>query len=385
MAKRDYYEVLGVSRSADDGEIKKAYRKLALKYHPDKNPGDEEAEEHFKEASEAYQILSDPQQRARYDRMGHEGVGGAASRGGPAPEDISDIFSHFGDIFGEGGFESFFGGGRGGGRRRRKQGQKGADLRIRLDLSLEEIFQGANKTLKLNRYATCESCGGNGAASDTGFQTCPTCSGTGEMRRQVGGGFFSQIVVSECGTCQGEGRIITQRCPACSGEGRTERESELEVQIPAGVAEGMQLSMRGQGNAGQRGGPPGDLIILIEETEHELFEREGDNVIHELRLSLPDLALGRTVEVPTLDGQARFKIDPGTQSGKIVRLGGKGFPDLNSHRRGDQLVHIEAWTPQTLTAEERKMMEEFQESENFNPNPHEHEKNFLQKVKEFFH
>jgi molecular chaperone DnaJ len=385
--KRDYYEILGVQQSASDEEIKKAYRKMALKYHPDKNPGDEEAEEKFKEASEAYEILSDPDQRARYDRFGHQGVNTSAARDSGGAPGFEDIFSRFSDIFNEAGFESMFGGGGmgGGGRRRRRQGQKGEDLRIRLEFTLEEISEGVNKKVKIKRQTTCDSCDGSGANTDEDFQTCPTCSGMGEVRRQVGGGFFSQIVVSMCPTCNGEGKVITNACKQCNGEGRVEEEDTVELDIPAGIKDGMQLTLRGYGNIGKRKGPPGDLVVLVEEKEHEHFEREGDNLIYDLVLSLPDMALGKNAEVPTLNGHARFKVEPGTQSGKIVRLKNKGLPDLNSYQRGDLLVHINAWTPQQLTQEERKTLEQLRQSENFNPTPQEmDDKSFLDKVKEFF-
>jgi molecular chaperone DnaJ len=381
MAKRDYYEVLGVPRNADTDAIKKAYRKLALQHHPDKNPGDKAAEEKFKEASEAYEVLGDADKRARYDQFGHAGVDGNANFQGAGFE---DIFSRFGDIFGEGSpFEGMFGN-RGGGRRR-SRGTPGSDLRLRMPLTLEEIAKGVQKKIKLKRHVACSACNGSGASDANGFQTCPTCKGNGEVRQQVGGGFFSQIVVSACPTCHGEGRIVTNACSVCNGEGRTQTEDTLDLNIPPGVRDGMALTMRGAGNAGKRGGPTGDLVIEVEEKPHELFEREGDNVIYDLVISLPDATLGANVEVPTLDGKARFKVDPGTQSGKMVRLKGKGLPDVNGYRRGDQLVHINVFTPQTLTSEERKILEKLRASPNFSPDPGKpREKGFLNRMRDFF-
>ena len=387
MTKRDYYEVLGIERNADGTTVKRAYRKLALKYHPDKNPDDPQAEDKFKEASEAYEVLSDDNKRARYDQFGHAGVGGAGGGGGAQYRDINDIFSAFSDIFNDQGFESFFGSQQGGGgrrRRRRPTGKPGGDLRLKLKLSLEEIAQGVNKKLKIKRKVQCDTCNGTGAKDDSSFQTCPTCQGMGEVRRQVGGGFFSQVVVQACPTCEGTGKVVTANCETCHGDGRTTKDDTLDVDIPAGVRDGMQLNMRGGGNTGMRGGPPGDLVIQIEEEEHDDFEREGDNIIYELQLSLPDAALGTNIEVPTLDGKARFKIDAGTQSGKIIRLKGKGLPDINSYNRGDQLVHISVWTPTTLSADERKTMEKLRESKNFNPGEAQTDKTFLGKIREFF-
>lgn len=380
MSKRDYYEVLGVSKEADKDQIKKAYRKLAIQYHPDKNPGDPTAEDKFKEASEAYEVLSDDQKRAQYDRFGHSGMGAQE----PHFHDISEIFSRFSDFFNDGGpFDGFFSGGRGGGRRR-PQGQRGSDLRIKLKLTINEIATGVEKTLKLKRHAVCESCNGTGAYDDSSFQTCPSCTGTGEIRQQVGGGFFSQVVVSVCPTCHGEGKVITKSCQACGGEGRVMNDEKVPVRIPAGISDGMQLTLRGQGNAGKRGGPPGDLLVQFEEIPHDDFQRQGDNIIHELKLNFADAALGASVEVPTLEGKARFRIDPGTQSGEIKRLKGKGIPNINGYGTGDQLVQINIYTPQTLTAEERQLLEKIRKSDNFTPNPTRSEKSFFDRMKEFF-
>jgi molecular chaperone DnaJ len=381
MAKRDYYEVLGVGQSATEDEIKKAYRKKAMQYHPDRNPNDPSAEEKFKEAAEAYEVLSDTTKRERYNRFGHAGVDGAAG-GGAGFHDINDIFSRFSDIFADGGFDSFFGNQRGGGRRRR--GQRGGDLRLKLRLTLEEISTGVEKKLKLKRYETCKVCEGSGAEGPDGYRTCPTCNGSGELRQQVGGGFFSQIVVQVCPTCHGEGRIVSSPCRACGGEGRTETDSTISLNIPAGVTDDMQLSLRGNGHAGRRGGDPGDLIIQIEEQAHEHFLRDGDNVIYDLYVNIADAALGASIEVPTLDGKARFKLDPGTQSGRIVRLRGKGLPNVNHSRRGDQLIYVNVWTPKKVSNEERKLLEQLRQAPNFQPAPGKNEKSFFERVKELF-
>ncbi len=379
MAKRDYYEVLGVSRDANKDEIKKAYRKQALKYHPDKNPNDKDAEEKFKEAAEAYEVLSDEQKRSAYNRFGHQGVSGA---GGFQGRGFEDIFSQFSDIFGDSGFGDFFGGATSG--RRRRRGQRGSDLRITLKLSYEEISSGVEKKIKLNRYTGCKTCTSTGAENASAYNTCPTCQGAGELRQQAGGGFFQQIVVTTCPTCKGEGKVISKACPACSGQGRLKEDDTLTIKIPAGVQEGMDLTLRGEGNRGPRGGPPGDLIIHISEVPSEYFEREGQNLIHQLFLSFPDAALGTTVEVPTLDGKARFKVAPGTQGGKVVRLRGKGLPVFNGYGTGDLLVHINVWTPKNLTSEERKILQRLQKSSNFTPDPSKEEKSFFSKMREFF-
>lgn len=388
MAKRDYYEVLGIARGAATEDIKKAYRKVAMQYHPDKNPGDEAAEEKFKEASEAYEVLSDEQKRASYDRFGHAGVNsGAGGMGGQGFNDINDIFSRFSDIFGSGGggggFEDFFGR-QGGNGRRKRRGVQGSDLRLRLSLSLEEIAAGVEKKVKIKRFVGCDTCGGNGAATSEAVNNCPTCQGSGEVRQQVGGGFFTQIVVSQCPTCHGEGRIVTKACPVCVGEGRVEAQETVSLKIPAGVQNNMQLQMKSKGNAGKRGGETGDLLIQIEEEAHESFTREGDSVIYELYVNIADAALGLSVDVPTLSGKARFKIDPGTQSGKIVRLRGKGIPNINGYGIGDMLVHINVWTPKKLTPEERTLLEKLRSSANFNPSPGKEEKGFFEKMREFF-
>ena len=384
MAKRDYYEILGVSKSTPKDEVKKSYRKLAMKYHPDRNPGDKAAEDKFKEAAEAYDVLMDDNKRARYDRFGHAGMQGGG--GGYQDVNVDDIFSRFSDIFGEGSpFGSFFGGAAGGGRgRQRRRGQRGGDLRITVKLTLQEIAEGVEKNLKIPRQVSCGTCSGSGAKNAGDYHTCQTCGGAGEVRRQAGGGFFQQIVVSACPTCQGEGRVITNKCGTCAGEGRTTGEDVINIRIPAGVAEGMQISKRGKGHAGLRGGSTGDLIIQIEEVASEVFERDGDNLIYQLFLSFPDAAIGTTAEVPTLSAKARFKVTPGTQSGKIVRLKGKGLPNINGYGVGDLVIHINVWTPKALTKEETAILEGLKDNKNFIPNPTSEDKSFFARVREFF-
>ena len=380
MAKRDFYDILGVSRSADAEELKKAYRKLAIKYHPDKNPNDKEAEDKFKEAAEAYEILSNPEKRKRYDQFGHQGVGAGAAGGFSG--NMDDIFSQFGDIFGGGSpFEGFFSGGsRSSGRRV----VKGTNLRIKIKLSLEEIAAGVEKTVKINKQISCKTCGGSGAKDRNSFTTCGTCGGSGSVRRVTNTILGQMQTTSTCPTCNGEGTTISNKCATCAGEGVQRGEETITIQIPAGVSDGMQLSMSGKGNAAPRGGIPGDLIILIEEQEHEFLNRDGNNIMYELHLSFIHAALGTSLEVPTLDGKARIKIEPGTQSGKILRLKGKGIQELNSYTKGDQLIHISIWTPKVLNREEKAMLEQLQDSENFKPNPGKNDKSFFERMKEYF-
>ena len=384
MAKRDYYEVLGVSRDAEQDAIKKAYRKLAIKYHPDKNPGNEEAEAKFKEAAEAYEVLSDKDKRSRYDRYGHAGVDGQSGgfRGGMTME---DIFSQFGDIFGDIGgspFESFFTGGGGG--RSRARGQKGSNLRIKVSLTLEEIATGVDKKIKVKKQRACDTCGGNGAKDKNSVTTCSTCRGSGVVR-QVKSTFLGQMQTTiTCPSCQGTGQTITANCPKCKGDGRLYGEETLELEIPAGVEEGMQLSLRGKGNAGLRGGPPGDLLINIEEKPHDSLKRDGMNVIFDLYLNFADAAMGTSVEVPTLGGKVRIKIPAGTQSGKIFRLQGKGLPSVQSYGRGDQLIHVNVWTPKKLNNEERALLEKLKNMPNFKPQPGKSDKGFFDRMKDYF-
>lgn len=388
MAKKDFYEILGVGKSATADEIKKAYRKTAMQYHPDRNPGDAAAEEKFKEAAEAYEVLSDADKRAKYDRYGHAafgpGTGGGAHHG--ANMNMDDIFSQFGDIFGEDVFGSFFGGG-GGGRSRggtRARGQRGSNLRIKLKLTYEEIAKGVTKNVKVKKHVPCSTCGGSGAKDKNSVQNCATCGGSGQVRK-VTSTFLGQMqTVSTCPTCNGEGTTITAKCNACKGDGRVYGEETISIEIPAGVQEGMQLSMSGKGNAGARGGAPGDLIIQIEEEPHSELHRDGLNVAYDLYLSIPDAVFGTHVEVPTIDGRAKIKIPAGTQSGKIFRLKGKGFPEVQGYSRGDQLIHVNVWTPQSVSSEEKAALEKMAESDNFKPHPAKGEKSFFDRVKEAF-
>ena len=389
MSKRDYYDVLGVDKSAGDSELKKAYRKLAMKYHPDRNKGDADAEKKFKEASEAYDVLRDPQKRQRYDQFGHAGMngggfGGAQDFGGA---DFEDIFSRFSDIFGGdifGGGESF-GGGRGQSRRRRGTGRPGSDMKLRVELTLEEIAYGVEKTLKVKKHIRCDSCNGTGAETDSDFETCGTCNGVGEVR-QVSRTMFGQFVnVQACPTCSGEGKIIKNRCSTCSGEGRKKDQDKIKVNIPSGVANGNYITLRRQGNAGIRGGEPGDLIILIEEKEHEHFEREGNDIFYDLNLSIPDAILGTEIEVPTLKGKAKVKVDSGTQPGKLLRMKERGIIGLNNSGTGDQFIRVNIYIPKDLTDEERKHVEALRGEQHFDPADAERrEKSFFSKIKDVF-
>jgi len=387
MAKRDYYEVLGVTKGASADEIKKAYRKIALQYHPDRNPGDKEAEEKFKEAAEAYDVLSNPDKKAQYDRFGHAGMGGGGGFGGPGGMRMEDIFSNFGDIFGDDIFGSFFGGGGGrpGGRR---QGTRGANLRVKLKLDYAEIANGANKKIKVKKYVPCDTCQGSGARDKGSVQTCGSCGGSGQVRR-VTNTFLGQMqTVTTCPTCNGEGTQITAKCGSCKGEGRVYGEETLSLDIPAGVQEGMQLSMGGAGNAGERGGPAGDLLILVEEEKHPELKRHDLDVVYQLHISFPEAVLGTQVEVPTIEGRAKIKIPAGTQSGKIFRLKGKGFPAFQSYERGDELVEVNIWSPQNLSSEEKDMLEKLKNSPNFKPGPNagsmREDRSFFDKIKDAF-
>lgn len=378
MSKRDYYEVLGVTKNSSADEIKKAYRKKAIQYHPDKNPGNKESEEKFKEAAEAYEVLSNPEKRQRYDQFGHAGLGGQGGFGGARTMD--DIFSMFGDIFGSGGFGGF-GGFSSGGRSQRVN--HGSNLRVKVSLDLNEVAHGTEKKLKVKKYVTCHECHGSGAKGSSGFKTCNTCRGTGQVTR-VSNTFLGQMqTTSACPTCGGEGKIISEKCDICYGEGIVLGEEVVNVKIPAGVAEGMQLSMTGKGNAARRGGIPGDLLILISEEDHPELIRDENDLIYNLFLSFPDIALGTTSEIPTIDGRVKVKIDAGTQPEKVLRLRGKGLPDVNGYGKGDLLVKIHAWTPQKLTSEERKLLEKLQASQNFEF-PEGQKKNFFDKVKDMF-
>jgi molecular chaperone DnaJ len=384
MAKRDYYEVLGVAKSASADEIKKAYRKVAMQFHPDRNPGDKAAEEKFKEAAEAYEVLSDQEKKAQYDRFGHAGLNNRGGFGGGQGMNMDDIFSNFGDIFGDDIFGSFFGGGGARQRGGKARGTRGSNLRIKLKMNYEEIAKGANKTVKVKKYTSCTTCSGSGAKDKNSVQNCSTCNGTGQVRK-VTSTFLGQMqTVGTCPTCNGEGSTITNKCTSCKGEGRVYTEETINIDIPAGVQDGMQLSLSGKGNIGERGGSSGDLIVLIEEESHPELQRDNLNVIYDMHVSIPDAIFGSNVEVPTIDGRAKIKIPPGTQSGKIFRLKGKGFPSINSYERGDQLIHVNVWTPQELSNEEKEMMEKLKDSKNFQPQPEKNEKSFFTKVKEMF-
>ena len=377
-AKRDYYEVLGLSKSASDAEIKKAYRKLAIKYHPDKNPGDAQAEANFKEAAEAYEVLSDSQKRARYDRYGHAGMSGAAG-GGPGGfgggMSMDDIFDQFGDIFGGafgggGGFGGF--GGRGGGGRRVF---KGSNLRIRVKLTLEEIAKGATKKLKIKRLVP---------ADGVSFNTCNTCGGRGQVNRVTNTILGQMQTASTCPTCNGLGKTISKKPAGADEHGMIRKDDLVEVKIPAGVAEGMQLKVAGKGNAGPLDGVNGDLLVQIEEVPHDELQRDGQNLHYELYISMPDAVLGTKMEIPTVDGKARIKLDPGTQSGKILRLRNKGLPSVDSYGTGDLLVHVNVWTPKNVEGKYKKMFEQMQSEDSFNPKPDRSDKSFFDKVKEMF-
>ena len=382
MAKRDYYEVLGVNKDATPDELKKAYRKLALQYHPDRNPGDKEAEEKFKEAAEAYDVLSNPDKKARYDQFGMAGMDGAYGQGGM---DMNDIFSQFGSIFGDlfggGGFRTGFTGFGGGGAARRVL--RGSDLRIKVKLTLEEIDRGCEKKIKVNKYVPCKTCHGSGSR-DGKTETCPRCHGSGvvtETKRTILGMMQTQ---SACPQCGGEGHIVKDKCHDCHGDGIVKSDEILTINIPAGVQDGMQLAMQGKGNAGPRGGIAGDLIVLIEELEHDTFERQDANLYYNAFITYADAALGASVEIPTLNGKVKIKIDPGTPSGRVVRLRGKGLPVMNGYGRGDLLVSLNVWVPKELTHEEKKLLEDLQKRPNFQPNPTKQERGFFDKMKEMF-
>ena len=380
MSKRDYYEVLGVSKSATPEEIKKAYRQKAIQFHPDKNPGDKASEEKFKEAAEAYEILSNPEKKQRYDHYGHAGMG---NQGGFSGQHMTmeDIFSSFGDIFGGGGFGGF--GGFGGGSRGQRV-NRGSNLRIKVTLNLSEVANGCEKKLKVKKYVSCDNCHGSGAKGSSGHTTCSTCKGSGQVTR-ISNSIFGQIQQSSvCPTCNGEGKIITQKCEKCYGEGLIQGEEVVTIKIPAGVGEGMQLSVGGKGNAARRGGVPGDLLVLIAEEEHPELIRDENDLIFNLFLSFPDLALGLTAEIPTIDGKVKVKIESGTQPEKILRLRGKGIPDVNGYGKGDLLVKIHAWVPQKLTSEEKKQLEKLQQLPNFQVPEETKERNFFDRVKGMF-
>lgn len=382
--KRDFYEILGVSKGASADEIKKAYRKVAMQYHPDRNPGDKAAEEKFKEAAEAYEVLSDAEKRQQYDRFGHAAFGPGRGGAHPGGMNMDDIFSQFGDIFGDDMFGSFFGGGGRSRAQAKGRGARGSDLRVKLKLNFEEIAKGASKTIKVKKYVSCNSCGGNGAKDSGSIQNCTTCGGSGQVRR-VQSTFLGQMqTVSTCPACNGAGTSITNKCGTCRGDGRVFGEETVTLNIPAGVQEGMELRMEGKGNAGERNGISGDLRVLIEEEANAELHRDGLNVAYELHISFPDAVFGTEVTVPTIDGKAKIRIPAGTQSGKIFRLKGKGFPSVQSYEKGDQLIHVNVWTPQHVDAEEKSALEKMAASPNFRPAPEKNSKTFFDKVKEMF-
>ena len=383
MAKRDYYEVLGVAKTATEEEIKKAYRKKAIQYHPDKNPGDKEAEEKFKEAAEAYDVLSDPQKRQRYDQFGHAGVGGAAGgAGGFGGMSMEDIFSQFGDIFGGhfGGFGGFSG--FGGGRSARRV-NRGSDLRVKVKLSLKDIATGVEKKIKVKKYVACSHCHGTGADGADGVKTCDTCKGSGVVTRIANTILGQMQTQTTCPTCGGEGKVVVKKCPHCNGEGIVRDEEVITIHIPAGVAEGMQLSMSGKGNAARHGGVNGDLLILVEEEPHPELLRDENDLVYNLLLSFPQAALGGSVEVPTVDGKVKVKIEPGTQPGKVLRLRNKGLPSVNGYGTGDLLVNVSIYVPESLSDSEKKTLGKLDESPNFQPNKTMKEK-FFDKFRRLF-
>ena len=389
MEKRDYYEVLEVEKTSTIEVIKKAYRKKAIQYHPDKNPGDKTAEDKFKEAAEAYSVLSDPDKRARYDQFGHAGVGGAAGNGGPFGGgfngSMDDIFSMFGDIFGGrgGGFGGGFGGFGGGGGGAQQRRFRGSDLRVKVKLTLKEISTGVEKKFKLKKYVPCGHCHGSGAEGTGGSETCSTCHGSGSVIRNQQTILGTMQTRATCPTCNGEGKIIKNKCKECSGDGVVYGEEVVTVNIPAGVAEGMQLSMQGKGNAGKHNGVPGDLLIIVEEEPHPELIRDDNDLIYNLLLGFHQAALGDTVEIPTIDGKAKVKVEAGTQPGKVLRLRGKGLPSVNGYGTGDLLVNISVYIPEALTKEEKSQIEQLAQSDNFKPNTSVKEKIF-RKFKSLF-
>ncbi len=384
MSKRDYYEVLGVERTANEDEIKKAYRKAAIKFHPDKNPGDKEAEEKFKEAAEAYDVLSNPDKRARYDRFGHEGMSGGGFGGGGGFSgggfSMEDIFSQFGDIFGGhfGGFGGFGGGQRG------QRVNRGADLRVKVKLTLSEVVNGTVKKLKINKNVACDKCGGSGAKDEHSHSTCSTCNGSGYVTRVVNTFFGQTQTTQPCPTCGGEGKVITTPCDKCHGEGVVKGEEIVEIKIPAGVADGMQLSVSGKGNAARHGGVNGNLLVLIEEIPDKELVRDGNDLIYNLEVSIPQAVLGTSIEIPAVDGRVKIKIEPGTQTGKVLRLKGKGIPDINGYGRGDLLVIVNVFIPKSISSDEKDMMEKLSKSKNFSPEKGAQDVNIFDRMRNFF-
>lgn len=380
--KRDFYEILGVSKSASEQEIKKAYKKMALKYHPDRNPDNKEAEEKFKEAAEAYSILSDPQKKQRYDQYGHAGLGGAAGGGfGGGGMGMDDIFSMFGDIFGGGGgFGGFSGFGGGGGR---SQTPRGGNLRVRVKLTLNEIATGVEKTIKIRKQVNCETCGGTGAKSPSAIKTCSHCGGSGQTIRTMNTMLGQMQTAATCPQCNGTGEQITDKCTSCSGEGVQLKEVEETIKIPAGVEDGMQLSLRGKGNAGKRGGVSGDMYVVISEIDHEDFARDGENLLYATEISVIDAILGTKITVPTLTGKVSITIAPGTESGKLLRLRGKGLPVVNSYSQGDIIIKVNVFIPKKINKSDKELLEKLSKSDSFNPEKSSGS-SFFNKVKDFF-
>jgi molecular chaperone DnaJ len=376
--KRDYYEVLGVGKNASKDELKKAYRKLAMQYHPDRNPNDKTAEDKFKEAAEAYEVLSSEEKKARYDRFGHDGVkGGFGSQGF---SDINDIFSHFSDIFGGGSiFDDFFGGGRGR-QRGRTGGAPGSDLRVNLKLTLEEIASGVTKNIKIKKQVKCDECRGSGAEGGSATKTCPVCSGSGEVKNVTRSVFGQFVNISTCNNCGGEGNVVDKPCKKCMGDGRFQSEETLKIEVPAGVHEGSYMTLRGKGNAGKRGGPNGDILVVFHEIAHEYFIREGDDIIYDLFISYPEAALGAEIEVPTLNGKAKLKIDEGTQPNKLLRMRGKGIGRLNHSGTGDQIVRVNIEVPKKLNSKEKELLKNLMEMPNIRTS-NKDEKSFFKKFK----
>lgn len=377
MAKKDYYEVLGVSKSASADEIKKAYRKLAIKYHPDKNPGDKEAEEKFKEAAEAYDVLSNAEKKAKYDQFGHaafeNGGGGGGFYGGGMSMD--DIFSQFGDIFGSFGF--------GGGHRGGQRVNKGTSLRVKVRLTLSEVANGVEKKFKVKKQVQCKKCGGTGAKDSSSIKTCTHCNGTGVITQVVQSFLGPMRSQQTCPYCHGEGKTITDKCSCCHGTGLTEEEEVVSVKIPAGVEAGMQLNVAGKGNAAKNGGINGDLLVLIDEEPNNELIRDGNNLIYHLYLSIPEVVLGTQVEIPTVDGKVRLKIDAGTQPGKVLRLQGKGLPEVNSRMKGDLLVRVDVFIPKSISKDDAKLMEQLKDSSSFKPSAND-KADFLNRAKSMF-
>lgn len=383
--KRDYYEVLGVDKNASADEIKKAYRKLAIKYHPDKNPGDKQAEEKFKEAAEAYSILSDPEKKSRYDQFGHAGVEGAGPDFSGGFGNLNDILNDFlnGGFGGFGGFSGFGGGSRRGQRQERVY--RGRDIRVRVKLTLEEIAKGVEKEINIEKSVPCQECGGKGAKNSSDIKTCPACHGTGQVERVVNVLFGQTVTYSTCQQCGGEGKIISNPCRNCGGSGLVRKRETIRVNIPAGVEAGMQLTVQGEGHAAKNNGINGDLLVVIEEQAHPELKREGNNLFYTHIISVPEAILGTEIEVPCLDGPYKMKVDAGTQSGEVMKLRGKGLPTVNGYGgTGDMYVKIAVWVPRKLDKEEKAAVESLRKMEGFKPNPSKDDKSFFERIKDLF-